>query len=97
MSATAGVGTRVSLRRIRAMAEWERRRTGWDMDADDDYYQRCPCCHQRVHAKDPYPPTEWDPVAALPDEVDVRAGDLLGEAVVEHIVHECPDAGRVGR
>jgi hypothetical protein len=97
MSATTDTGTRMSLRRIRAMAEWERHRTGWDMDADDDYYQRCPCCHQRVHAKAPDPPNEWDPVAALPDEVEVEAGGLLDEAVAEHIVHECPDAWQVGK
>jgi hypothetical protein len=80
------------------MAEWERRRNGWDLDDDNNYCQRCPCCHQRVHAKDPNPDhDEFDPIDGLPDEVDVRVGGLLDEAVAEHIVHECPDAWRVGR
>lgn len=98
MTTTTDTRASLSRRHICAMAEWERHRNGWELEDDDRYYQRCPCCHQRVHVKDPDPPPdEWDPVDALHDAVEAKAGDLLDEAVFEHIEHECRDAWRVGQ
>jgi hypothetical protein len=89
---TTTQATRVSRLRVLAMAERERYRHGWSV-LGDRAEQRCPCCHHTVRATAPDPP-------ATPDEVDDytrQINNLLNDAVLDHIHHDCPDPGEVSR
>jgi hypothetical protein len=83
---------RVSRLRVLALAERERYRHGCTV-LGDRIEQRCPCCHYTVRAAAPDPPA--DPAAI--DAYTRKVNNLLNDAVLEHIHHDCPDLREVTR
>jgi hypothetical protein len=79
---------RVSRLRVLAMAERERYRHGWSV-LGDRVEQRCPCCYRAVRAAAP------DPAAI--DDYTHQVNNLLNDAVLEHLRHDCPDSGGESR
>jgi hypothetical protein len=85
-AATRKTAARVSRLRVLAMAERERYRHGWSV-LGDRIEQRCPCCYSAVRAAAPDPPTN----PADMDAYTHKISNLLNDAVLEHIDHDCPD------
>jgi hypothetical protein len=83
---------RMSRLRVLAMAERERYRHGYSV-LGDRVEQRCPCCYGAVRVAAPDPPAD-------PAEVDGythKVNNLLNDAVLEHVHHDCPDPGEESR
>ena len=81
----ARTAAHVSRLRVLAIAERERYRNGWSF-VGDAVTQRCPRCHTTVRATAPDPPT--DPRQS--EQYERQVNNLLDDAVLDHLVHECP-------
>jgi hypothetical protein len=91
-AATRKAAARVSRLRLAALAERERYRHGWSV-LGDRVEQRCPCCYGAVRATAPDPPA--DPAGI--DAYTRKVNNLLNDAVLEHVRHDCPDPGEENR
>jgi hypothetical protein len=83
---------RMSRLRVLALAERARYRHGWSV-LGDRVEQRCPCCHGPVRVAAPEPPA--DPEAI--DDYTHKVNNLLSDAVLEHVHHDCHNPGEESR
>jgi uncharacterized membrane protein YccC len=74
---------RLSRLRVLALAERERHHNGWSFTGAH-VTQHCPCCGT-VRATAPDPPT--DP--RVIDRYERHVGELLNDAVLDHLRHHC--------